>query len=190
MAVGRTLCLLLASAAVVSPAFAQTPVRDAAPDRSADRWKAHRAEREAGREAHERQRAADIALLLRLKPEQQTAFQALEASLKPPGGERQGWRREGDAGGAPSTTVQSLDRMQAKMTEHEARMRARLDATRKFYASLSPEQQGLFDALMRLRHGGGEGGRRHGPDGGPPMMRGEGPGMDDGMGPPPPPPGG
>ena len=111
-------------------------------------------------QAHEAQEAADVALLLRLRPDQQAGYQAWRASMEPsesvaePGG---GWRRGDKAPEAsgPQNTPQELERMQAMMAERTTRERARLDATRRFYASLGPEQQTLFDALMRLRLGGG-----------------------------------
>ena len=186
MAFGRSLCLVVACVAVAAPVFAQPPARAASSGApGSERWAAHRAEWEARRQAHDRQRSADIALLLRLRPDQQVAFQAMEAALAPSEGGREGWKPEGGAA-SPATTAQALDRMQARMAAHEQRMRAHLDAVRRFYAALSPEQQGLFDALMRLRHGGGEGGRGHG---GPQMMHGEGPGARGGLEPPAPPPG-
>lgn len=165
MAVGRTLCLLLASAALAAPAIAQ----DVAPAGGV-RDGAQQGDWQARRRARDAQRSADMALLLRLRPDQQAAYQAWEASTRPPEGEGRGWRRDREEG-EPATTAQALDHAQARMGEDEAQMQARLDATRRFYASLTPEQQGLFDALMRLRRGGdreGRGPRGRGMDGGQP----------------------
>ena len=44
------------------------------------------------------------------------------------------------------TTPQRLDRMQAMKAQRDAEMAKRADATRSFYATLSPEQQKVFDA--------------------------------------------
>lgn len=80
------------------------------------------------------------------------------------------------------TTPQRLDRMQALKAERDAAMGKRIDATRSFYAQLTPEQQKVFDtqgggfhrAGMKGEHPmGGRGG--HG--GGQPGMGGMGCGM-------------
>lgn len=180
MAAGR-LALFLSAVAIGVPAGAQTP-RAASASHGGDR--PDRVERRedwrAKMQAHERQEAADVALLLRLKPDQQAAYQAWTASLRPPEGERRGDWKHDDGEGTPQTLPQELDRMQARMAERDQRMRAHLEATRRFYAALSPEQQTLFDALMRLRHGGGRHGGLHGR---------RGPGMRGGEGDPRPPPG-
>lgn len=49
------------------------------------------------------------------------------------------------------TTPQRLDRMQARQAEHAAAFGVRADATRAFYAGLTPAQQKTFDAES-LRH--------------------------------------
>ena len=62
------------------------------------------------------------------------------------------------------TTPQMLDRMEARKTSREAEQRQKIDAVKRFYAALSPEQQQLFDALHRLAmgHHHGWGGHEHG----------------------------
>lgn len=122
------------------------------------------------REAHERQRAADLRTVLRLRPDQEPALTAFLASHKRPEG-------AGKPPGAPPaamTTPQRLDEMARRDAEHEARQKAHADALRAFYAALSPDQRQVFDALQRMRGGHGHGGfghhgfgGMHGPMGGP-----------------------
>lgn len=173
MAAGRFAPLFAAATLIAPAAHGQTsPGTAAASERHAE-WRARRVE-------HETQEGADVALLLRLRPDQRAGFQAWRASMRPP---EPGVDRSEPPPAGALTTPQALDRMQARMAEHDARARAHLDATRRFYATLTPEQQPLFDALMRLAHDD------HGWRGGPHMHGGPGggPPMRDGMGPPPPP---
>jgi hypothetical protein len=80
--------------------------------------------------------------------------------------------------------------MAAKMAERQAAFQARANATRQFYAVLSPEQQRAFDALPMLRIGGEFGGHPGGMRGGhSPEGRGWG-GHGAPEGPPPPAPSG
>jgi hypothetical protein len=121
--------------------------------------------------------------VLGIRPDQEAAFQAYAAALHPahsPGAA--GWR-EPDAGGMaarpvtpPMTAPERVDAMLKRQDERSARMHEalqhRADATRSFYAALSPAQQRAMDALPELagrdRMGrGGWGGRggdgKHGP---------------------------
>src|SRR3569623_2978355 len=69
---------------------------------------------------------------------------------------------------APSVTDR-LDRMEAATTRHADAARARIGAIKAFYTGLDPHQKQLFDALMRMRHGGGmarDGMGHHGMGGG------------------------
>ena len=64
---------------------------------------------------------------------------------------------------AALTTPQRIDKMKEMKTQHDAEMAKRGDATKLFYAALSPAQQKVFDAnTMRQGHGG-----HHGEHGGP-----------------------
>jgi protein CpxP len=110
---------------------------------------------------HRVQMAKDMRTVLRLRPDQESAWQAFQAALAPPP------RPDKPPGPPPmgATTPERLDMMGKHMAQMEAR-RARIDAaTRAFYAALSPEQQQVFDALGRLRGPHGRGG-----PGGPRMM--------------------
>jgi len=87
----------------------------------------------------------DLAILLEIKPGQQTALDAFLAARVP---ERPDPRAKADAA---ETEPERLDRMSAMAQRRTARMEARIEATRTFYAALDPHQRQLFDALMRLR---------------------------------------
>ncbi|HXA38112.1 MAG TPA: Spy/CpxP family protein refolding chaperone [Phenylobacterium sp.] len=129
------------------------------------------------REAHERQRAADLRTILRLRPDQEPALAAFLQSHERPGGPGEPGERRGPPGEAPTamamTTPQRLDEMARRDAQREALHNRRAEALRTFYAALSPEQRQVFDALQRM-HGGHEHGgfgRRgfagpHGPMGG------------------------
>jgi protein CpxP len=105
--------------------------------------------------------------VLQLTPAQEPALQALVAAMKPPEGLREKMKAEHEEM-AKLTTPQRLDRMKAKMAEHEAMMDQHIAAVKRFYAQLTPAQQKAFDALppMMMGHGehpgGGMGGHRMG----------------------------
>ncbi|MGC1302821.1 MAG: Spy/CpxP family protein refolding chaperone [Caulobacteraceae bacterium] len=168
----RTPALLAAAAALLlaaAPAFAQS---DAAPAAS-PRGQGH-----AGRMGHagghgdwrakfaamRQQRMQDLRVVLRIRPEQETAWQAYQAALAPPEhGARDHAQHGQGAQAAPQTTPQALDHMAAWRAERDQRMVVRTEATKRFYAALSPEQQQVFDALRRLsHHRGGRGGHGFG----------------------------
>jgi hypothetical protein len=103
---------------------------------------------------HRAQMARDLHTVLRLRPDQESAFQAFQSALGPPRFEHLPRMEDGP----PATTPERLDRMDRMMAEMEAH-RAKADAaTRAFYAALSPEQKEVFDALERLRGPDGPGG--------------------------------
>lgn len=118
------------------------------------------------RERHE-DMAAHLRAVLQLKPGQEAALAAYVQALKP----KPGAMMRLDSHDGPMATPQRLDRMEKMMTEHEAMMHARIEATRRFYAQLDPAQQKAFDELGLA---GGHMGmmrvvRFHGPMGMPPM---------------------
>ena len=124
-------------------------------------------------EAHRQARAQLLHDALGLRPDQDGAWQAFLADMRPPEGEA-GRRPHGrDEGAAPLTTPERLDRMAQRMGERQARFQHRADVTKRFYAALDARQQKTFDALTALRRGehGGMGGHGfggpHGFDGGP-----------------------
>ena len=101
-------------------------------------------------------RAQHLRDVLQLRADQDGALKAYLAALEPKDWSKDGPKKE-LVEGPPKilTTPERLDRE----TEHLARAKARIDATRAFYAALSPSQKKAFDALGPM--GGGHG----------PMMR-------------------
>jgi hypothetical protein len=161
-----TLALSAALALSAGASFAQAPPPPGAPGPSAEGRHWQRPDPAQMAERH----AQHLRDALQLRPDQEGALQALVAASRPPAGEHEHMRHE--ERGAALTTPQRLDRMQARMAEHETRFRARAEAIKRFYAQLTPAQQKAFDAL----HGGfGHGmGGRHGFHGGHGMRGGHG----------------
>jgi Spy/CpxP family protein refolding chaperone len=152
-----SLAVLGAAASIPAAGFAQTPPGGDPPAaaRPHEPWAGH---------DHQRAEARARALhdILNIRPDQDAAFQAFIAAMRPPEGD-DGMRGRHDMGEMePMTTPQRLDRIAARMAEHQARFQRRAEAIRRFYAALSPEQQRALDALPALvgggRHDGGMGG--------------------------------
>lgn len=102
---------------------------------------------------------------LQLTPAQEPALQAFIASHEERRGERMG-RREGRDAMANLTTPQRLDLMGQRMIERQQEFAAHAEATKRFYAQLTPAQQKAFDAMHQSRGGKGKG-RRGGEGRGP-----------------------
>jgi len=115
--------------------------------------------------------------ILQITPGQEPAFQAWQAALKPAARPGQRPNRPGP-GAAPRaaqeklTTPQRLDRQLARLDERQSHVRARAEATKRFYNQLSPSQKTAMDNLppRMLAMGGPRGGRGMGGPG----MRGPG----------------
>ena len=167
----------LSLALLAAPSLAQAPAADSGP--GGDHARMHQMMAQ-----HREAMARDLHTLLRIRPDQEAAFAAFQASMGPPPGGRMR-PHEDWAAMQTMTTPQRLDHMMARMDEHMARMRQRIGATKAFYAALSPEQQQVFDAFGRL-HGGGHGRHHHWGGEGKGGWGGHGHGME---GAPPPPPG-
>ena len=162
---GLVLPLTLATAA-----FAEEPNGGPGPDRPG----AHMMRDPAARAAAHAQHLRDA---LQLRPDQEGALNAFLQATHPDhrmGEHRMGeGRRDGGPDGQAMSTPERMDHMLAHMDEMRARMVAHVEATKRFYAQLTPAQQRAFDALPM--HGGGmHGGGMHGMHGGP--MGGHGPG--------------
>ena len=97
---------------------------------------------------------------LNLTPAQEAAWDAFAGAVQP--GMRQGVDRQAmQAESAKLNTPQRLDKMLAMSEQRRARMIKRSQATKAFYAQLTPAQQGVFDAeAMPGRHRG-HGHHRH-----------------------------
>ena len=113
------------------------------------------------RMAHMQQRMAerDTALkqILQITPAQEGAWDAWIAA-------RHAQRPQRPAPGefAQLTTPQRLDRMRALRASRDAEMDRRADATKTFYAALTPSQQKAFDALTARQWHHAMGARRGG----------------------------
>ena len=96
---------------------------------------------------------ADLKAKLKLNASQEGAWTNFTAATQPPARpanlpDRATARAEFEK----MTTPQRLERMQARQAERSARFAKRAEATKSFYAALSPEQQKTFDAES-MRHG-------------------------------------
>jgi hypothetical protein len=83
---------------------------------------------------------------LNLRPDQETALQAFVAAMTPRPDEIARQRAE-SAAIAALPTPQRLDRLLAQMDQMRAATVAKMEATKRFYAQLSPTQQAAFDRL-------------------------------------------
>jgi len=109
-------------------------------------------------ERHMARRAAQLKQKLALTPAQEPAWNAWTESIKPAGAMRQRPDREEFA---KLTTPERIDRMRALRAERMARMDQRADATKTFYAVLTPEQKKVFDQETLRMHKRGMHHRRH-----------------------------
>ncbi|WP_395349559.1 Spy/CpxP family protein refolding chaperone [Variovorax sp. UC122_21] len=171
---------LLGSAALASSgAFAQTPSpTTAAPtaavaqaDGTAPQRKAHAehkrmdpAKRLERMQEHRAKRLAALKDKLKLNASQESAWSSYTSATQPPGPRPDGQRMT-RADFAKLTTPQRIERMQARQAERSAMFAKRADATKSFYAALTPEQQKTFDA--ESMHFGGHRFHRGGHHGGP-----------------------
>ncbi len=118
--------------------------------------------------------AEHLRALLQLRSDQEPALKAFIAAMQP--SPEQIERREAERDDAGElTTPQRLDRMQAKMAEHQNEFARRAEAIKRFYAQLSPAQQKAFDAMPMGHHGLRE--HMHEMRGGPGLGAGRPPGM-------------
>lgn len=110
-------------------------------------------------------READLKAALKLTAAQEAAWGTFTNAMKPPamGGKSRPNREEM----AQLTTPQRLEKMQTMKAERDAYMAQRIEATKAFYATLTPEQQKVFDAQAH-----GKGGHGHGDKGGRGMHHG------------------
>ncbi|WP_225782087.1 Spy/CpxP family protein refolding chaperone [Xenophilus sp. Marseille-Q4582] len=106
------------------------------------------------------ERQAQLKDKLKLNASQEAAWAQYTGALQPPVPPATGQSRLSRADFAKLSTPERLDRMQARQAERQARFAQRAQATKQFYAQLTPEQQKTFDAETLQRHGPRHG---HGP---------------------------
>ena len=109
------------------------------------------------------QRQAALKQKLQITAAQEGAWTTWTSAMKPPAG----MQRPDRAEIAKLTTPERIDRMRAMRAERVALSDKRGEATKTFYAALSPEQKKVFDAET-ARMGGRHGhrGGHHGHPGG------------------------
>lgn len=145
-----SLAALSSAAFVASASLAEPSAEGAAPPAGmAEHWAEHKRE-------HVEAKAKALRDILNLRPDQEPAFQAFLASMKPLEDREEKHEARDEAATAALTTPERLDRMAARMAEHQAAFQRHIDAVKRFYAVLSPEQQRAFDAaagmMMGMRH--------------------------------------
>lgn len=119
---------------------------DAAPDQAdMSKKQANRMERMQKRMAEHQAQLKDS---LKITPAQEAAWSAFVARTAPEPRQARDMSRED---WSKLTTPERLDKMQALHAQRDAEMAKRIDATKSFYAALTPEQQKVFDSQ---RHGG------------------------------------
>lgn len=113
-------------------------------------------------QARMEQRQAELKAKLQITAAQEAAWSAFTTAMKPPADLP---ARPDHAEFARLTTPERIDRMQAMKARRDAEMAKRADATKTFYAALSPEQQKVFDSeslhmggRMHRQQGSGHGG--------------------------------
>ena len=170
---------LLGSAALASSgAFAQAPAAPstsstppaavaqadgAAGNKAQHNKRMDPAERMQRMQEHRAKRLAALKEKLKLTAAQESAWSTFASASQPPAGARP--PRMDRAEFAKLTTPERLERMQARQAERSAMFAKRAEATKTFYAALTPEQKKTFDA--ETVHVGMHGHRGHHGHGGP-----------------------
>lgn len=129
-------------------------------------------QREARMREHFQRFSAQLHDKLKLNASQEQAWNTYLQAMTPPAHPQRPDRAQWESMTAPQRMEQHL----AMMKQHEALLSKRLDATRTFYGTLTPEQQKVFNAetahpfkgMQEGRmHGRGQGGRMGGQQGAP-----------------------
>jgi periplasmic protein CpxP/Spy len=106
-------------------------------------------------------RLADLKQKLQITAAQENAWNSFASAMQPPATMPQRPDRQSLAG---MTTPERIDQMRAMRDRRNAEMDRRAEATKAFYAQLTPEQQKTFDAesARMFQHGPMHGGHGHG----------------------------
>ncbi|WP_422844668.1 Spy/CpxP family protein refolding chaperone [Acidovorax sp. M2(2025)] len=172
----RRLAATAVLAALALPVLAQpqppaAPAPNAGASGAPGRFKGGDPEQRLARhQAHMAQRLAALKDQLKLTPAQESAWTAYTAALQPGARPARLDRSEMEK----LSTPERIDRMRALRAQHAAEADRRGEATKTFYAALTPEQQKVFDTQTRHDHprmGGmrGEGPGHHGRHGAGPQ---------------------
>lgn len=151
------------SAAVTSEAAPAKPAKPGHP--RAEHKKHDSAERLARMQKHRAERQAKLKDTLKLSAAQEAAWTQYISATQPAAPEA-GQPRAERVDIRTLTTPERLDHMQARQAAHQARFAQHAQATKQFYAQLTPEQQKSFDADSikrphRAKHRGHETHRGH-----------------------------
>ena len=103
---------------------------------------------------HMAKRQAELKAQLKITAAQEGAWTAFTTAMTPTTMGQRPDRAEFDK----LTTPQRLDKMRELRTQRNAAMDKRADATKAFYATLTPEQQKTFDTSTQRMVRGGRGG--------------------------------
>ena len=107
------------------------------------------------------QHQAELKAALKITTAQEAAWTTFTASMVPPAGQKA--QRPTREEMAKLSTPERIDKMKAMRTEHHAvmslEMDKRADAVKAFYATLTPEQQKVFDEKS-MRQGEGRGDKK------------------------------
>jgi hypothetical protein len=103
-------------------------------------------------EMRRRDPAEHLRAVLQLKPAQDAALTAYLAALRPPAPQVRAANTP-----APKTTPERLALEEKRLTDRTAQVRARLDATRRFYDQLDAGQKRAFDELAPMMGDRGHG---------------------------------
>ncbi|MFL6695168.1 MAG: Spy/CpxP family protein refolding chaperone [Ramlibacter sp.] len=100
---------------------------------------------------------------LQISAAQETAWTSFATAMQPPAN----MQRPDRQAMANMTTPERIDQMRAMRDRRNAEMDRRAEATKAFYAQLTPEQKKTFDSeTARMGHGHGHGMRGDGQQGG------------------------
>ena len=143
----------LGSVAIAQNAPQATAAQPAAGEASG-RARMDPAQRQQRMAEHHAKRQAELKAQLKLTPAQEGAWNQYTAAMQPPAPDARGPASRADF--ARLSTPERIDLMQKRADERHARMKQRGDATKAFYAQLTPEQQKSFDSRAQ-RAGRGEG---------------------------------
>ncbi|MFO0106547.1 MAG: Spy/CpxP family protein refolding chaperone [Burkholderiales bacterium] len=163
----KSICTSFIAASLLAGLFglamAQTPTEALTPGPRGERMEQMHAKMSARHAKH----LAELKGKLNLQASQDGAWNNFAQSMQKP--ERMA--RPDRVSMEKMSTPERLERMQAMKAERDAHMQKRINGTKAFYASLSAEQQQIFDKetaqamgrtggdMHRMQHGGGHHGR-------------------------------
>jgi protein CpxP len=113
------------------------------------------AQRQLRRQERMARRLGELKQILQISAQQEGAWTSWTTALRPA---QQQLQRPSRVEFARMTTPERIDRVRAVRTQRNAEMDRRLEATKTFYAALTPDQKRLFDAEGMRFVGGMRGG--------------------------------